>query len=122
MITQDNTINWYSMSNQSIVTELVAILRQFRLNQNLTQEQLAEKAGLSRSAISEMENGKAATSLLTVIQVLKALQRLYLLDNWQVAGQINTLQTAGLSGNKRVRAARSKRNQQKEEHDFDWLL
>ena len=64
----DNITNWYGMSDLSIVTALGDNLRQIRLQQNLSQEQLAKKAGLSRSAISEMENGKAATSLITLFK------------------------------------------------------
>ena len=105
MTTQGTIPNWYSMSDPAIVTELGAYLKQIRLQQNLTQEQLAAKAGLSRSAISEMENGKTATSLITIVQVLRALQQLYLLDNWKTAGQISPLLMAKISGNKRLRAS-----------------
>lgn len=122
MITQGKTVNWYSMSDQAIATELVTYLRQIRLQQNLTQEQVAEKAGLSRSAISEMENGKTATSLLTIIQLLKALQHLHLLDNWQIAGQIIPTHMKKLSGVKRLRAARTARKPSKEESEWEWLM
>lgn len=105
MATQDPISNWYSMSDPAIVTELGAYLRQIRLQQNLTQEQLAVKAGLSRSAISEMENGKTATSLVTIIQVLRALQLLHLLDSWKIAGQISPLLMAKITGNRRLRAS-----------------
>jgi transcriptional regulator with XRE-family HTH domain len=122
MITQSKPINWYNMSDLAIATELVTCLRKIRLQQNLTQEQLAEKAGLSRSAISEMENGKTATSFLTIIQLLKALQQLYLLDNWQIAGQINPIQITHLTGVKRLRAAKTARKPSKEESEWEWLM
>jgi transcriptional regulator with XRE-family HTH domain len=122
MITQSKPINWYNMSDLAIATELVTCLRKIRLQQNLTQEQLAEKAGLSRSAISEMENGKTATSFLTIIQLLKALQQLYLLDNWQIAGQINPIQMTKLTGMKRLRAAKTARKPSKEESEWEWLM
>lgn len=122
MITQSKTVNWNSMSDQEIATELVAYLRQIRLQQNLTQEELAEKAGLSRSAISEMENGRAATSLLTFVQLLKALQQLHLLENWHIADPINPMQMTKLTGMKRLRAAKTTRKPTKEESEWEWLM
>ena len=80
METHTPSPDWYSMSDLAIVKELCGILKQVRLQQNITQEQLAVKAGLSRSAISKMETGRSAVELLTVIQVLRALQQLHLLD------------------------------------------
>ena len=105
MATLTNTTNWYSMSDPAIVSQLGIFLRQIRLRQNLTQEQVAEKAGLSRSAISDMENGRTVASLLTTVQVLRALQQLHLLDNWQVSSQVSPLQVAKLTGRKRLRAS-----------------
>ena len=118
METTGNTSNWYSMSDLSIVTELGAYLKQIRLQQNLTQEQVAEKAGLSRSAISEMENGKSATSLLTIVQILRALQQLHLLDNWKVASQISPLLMAKLSGKERLRSSGAKMLKNREESEW----
>jgi transcriptional regulator with XRE-family HTH domain len=118
METPDNITNWYSMSDPAIATQLGAYLRQIRLQQNLTQQQVAEKAGLSRSAISEMENGKTATSLLTIIQVLRALQQFHLFENWKVAGQISPLQMAKLTGKERLRASGITVKNNKEESEW----
>ena len=100
-----NTTNWYSMSDSAIVSQLGTYLRQIRLQQNLTQEQVAEKSGLSRSAISDMENGKTVASLLTTVQILRALQQLHLFNNWQISSQASPLQMAKLSGKERLRAS-----------------
>ena len=121
MVAQGPIKNWYNKSTQDIATELGANLRQMRLNQNLTQEQLSDETGLSRSAISEMENGKVATSLFTIIQVLRGLHQFHLLEYWQIAGQVNPLQIGKLPGKERVRATRTKRNQKKDESDWEWL-
>jgi transcriptional regulator with XRE-family HTH domain len=118
MATQGNTPNWYSMSDPAIVIELGNVLKLIRLQQNLTQEQLAGKAGLSRSAISELENGKTATSLITVVQVLRALQQLHLFDNWKVAGQISPLQMAKLTGKERLRASGTAIKKNKKESEW----
>ncbi len=121
MTTQDNPVDWYSMSDRAIAAELGSTLKQIRIQQNLTQEQAAENAGLSRSAVSEMENGRVATSLLTIIQILRALEQLQLLDSWQVSGQISHLQNKEITGRKRMRAARSTRMKKKEENEWEWL-
>ena len=118
MITLSNATNWYSMSDPAIVAELGSYLKQIRLQQNLTQEVLAQKAGLSRSVISEMENGKAATSLLTIVQVLRALQQLHLLDNWKASSQISPLQMAKLSGKERLRASGTTPKKNREESEW----
>lgn len=107
MITQSPSIDWYSMSDPAIVKELCGILKQVRLQQNITQEQLAEKAGLSRSAISKMETGRSTIELLTLIQVLRVLQQFHLLDTWKVSANLSPLQMAKLTGKGRVRASGS---------------
>ncbi|MFA5815755.1 MAG: helix-turn-helix transcriptional regulator [Bacteroidales bacterium] len=114
MVTHSPSPDWYSMSDPAIVKELCSILKQVRLQQNITQEQLAENAGLSRSAISKMETGKSTVSLLTVIQVLRALQQLHLLDNWKVAATVSPLLVAKLTAKGRLRASGSIVNNNKE--------
>lgn len=105
MATTTNTTDWYSMSDPAIISQVGTFLRQIRLQQNLTQELVAKKAGLSRSAISDMENGRTGTSLLTVIQVLRGLQLLQLFDNWRITSQVSPLQMARLTGKERFRAS-----------------
>jgi DNA-binding XRE family transcriptional regulator len=39
---------------------------------NLSQEKLAEKAGISRVTLSEIENGKAEPESSTVVKLVKA--------------------------------------------------
>jgi len=108
------------MSDPAIVNELCKSLKQFRLLQNLTQEQLADKAGLSRSAISQMEVGKSAVSLITVIQVLRALQQLHLLDNWSASANVSPLQAAKYSGKDRLRASGKASQRKANKEDSEW--
>ena len=46
---------------------------ELRLQKNLTQEQLAEKAGVDRKTISRIENGDQGIRLRTINAVLSAL-------------------------------------------------
>lgn len=118
MVTQSPSPDWYSMSDPAIVAELCQTLKQVRLQQNLTQEQLAEKAGLSRSAISKIELGKVSVSLLTVVQVLRALQQFYILDSWKVASAISPLAVAKLTAKGRLRASGKVIRKNREESEW----
>lgn len=48
-------------------------LRKARLDANLSQPQLAKKAGVDRSGISELENGTRKANLVTLAKLAKAL-------------------------------------------------
>ena len=121
METERGLTNWYSVSDQTVVTELGKNLRQIRLNQNLTQEKLAAKAGLSRSAIYEMENGKSATSLFTIVQVLRALQQLQVFDSWKTEKQKIALRMTTSIKKVRIRSTQKSIQLKKEENEWEWL-
>ena len=56
-----------------LLTELGENLRLARLRRQLSAEQVAERAGVSRSTLHLMENGSAGTSLGKLLQVLAVL-------------------------------------------------
>ncbi len=82
--------NWYGMTNVTIVKELCKSIKQMRLNQNLSQEELAENSGVNRVTISRMETGQAI-NLLTMIQLLRALDRLDLLNTFIIEPEISPI-------------------------------
>lgn len=53
----------------------IAVCRE-RLGQGLTQETLAERCGLSRNYISQIENGHAALSLEAFIAIAISMRRM----------------------------------------------
>ena len=48
-------------------------IKQARLKQHLTQEELGERVGVKRSQICKLENGKSSITLSTMSRVFKAL-------------------------------------------------
>lgn len=55
-------------SQMFIISEM---LKEARRNANLTQEQLAEKAGTKKSYISKIENGRGNIQLSTLIRIFE---------------------------------------------------
>jgi transcriptional regulator with XRE-family HTH domain len=74
-----NNIKWSIMTDTQVVAQLGAELRRMRLERNLSQAEVATRAGLDRTTVVKLEAGRAAT-LLTVVQVLRAMDKLDLLD------------------------------------------
>ena len=64
--------NSYPTNSQKIERELCAKLEAIRLLKNISQETLANTAGVSRRTISRMENG-GGISLDTFIRIMMAL-------------------------------------------------
>lgn len=59
-------------SDAAILRELGGRLRQRRLDKNWTQAALADRAGVNRTTVGDLERGKPS-SLLTLVQVMRAL-------------------------------------------------
>jgi transcriptional regulator with XRE-family HTH domain len=53
---------------------LGAIIRQVRLRRELTHQELADMVGLTRTSITNIENGKQSLQLSTLIGLAEALQ------------------------------------------------
>jgi transcriptional regulator with XRE-family HTH domain len=99
--------NWYAMTDALVVKTLCASLKQMRLNQNLSQDDLATRSGLSRITISRMETGKAI-NLLTMVQVMRALGKLDLLNYLNEEPEISPLQVMEERSKYRKKASPSK--------------
>jgi DNA-binding XRE family transcriptional regulator len=92
------------MSDPAIVQEIGKGVRAIRLSGNMTQEQLAAKAGLDRTTIVQLEKGRAAT-LLTLVQILRVLQRLDVLNGFREEAGFSPLEMAKLMEKTRKRAS-----------------
>ena len=106
----DNSNNiWQSMSDHAIIENIVSFIKHHRLEQNKTQAQLAYEAGINRSTLTLIESGKVG-SLLTLIQLLRALNQLNVLYQFQIKTQLSPIQLARLEEVKRKRAVRNLKN------------
>lgn len=110
--------DWSALSDKAIVKHVCSQLRQLRLDQNITQEQLAERSGLGRATISRIEKGQSV-SLLTLIQLLRALNKLDLLDAFQqVTPEISPLQLLREQETPRYRASGKKHSPDKDASEW----
>lgn len=113
MYQYQHTHDWTALSDRAIVKHICLQLRQLRLDQNMTQEQLSERSGLGRATISRIEKGQAV-SLLTLVQLLRALNSLNLLNEFQqVAPAFSPLQLLKEQKAPRYRASGKKSIQDK---------
>lgn len=103
----DNTnINWNAMSDQAIMKSIGSYIRHQRLQQNKSQQKLATDAGINRATLSLVEKGESS-NLATIIQLLRVLGQLQLLQVFEYNQQPSPLQLAKLAKNERLRARRS---------------
>lgn len=98
-----------AMSNNAILEIMGSFIRHHRLNQNKTQSQLANDAGINRSTLFEFEQGRGG-NLISLIQLLRALNQLHALDQFEVQqNELSPIQLAELAQAKRKRASRIKK-------------
>ena len=98
----------YFMTNEALLQYVGRQMRQMRINARLSQQQLAERAGLSRSTVTQVENGKGM-KMESVVAMLRVLNKLEILNNFETQAVISPLLIAKLLGKvpKRIRPRRS---------------
>lgn len=109
---------WYALSDPAILEQLGEFVKQTRLQQNKTQQQVAISAGINRSTMVQIEKGAGGT-LLSFIQVLRALEQLQIFEHFEIKQQFSPLQLAKLEQNKRQRAS-TKKDSQTKKTKSDW--
>jgi len=73
-------MEWNSLSNFEIIIELGKRIKEYRIKKRFTQQELADRTGVSLFTIAQIEKGKSV-SLFTLIAVLRVLR---LLDNFEM--------------------------------------
>ena len=118
IIMSDKNINKvYKMSDDAIIQTIGDFVKHHRLQQNITQKSLAEKAGINRTTLSDLESGKRS-QLITLIQVLRILNKLHVFDAFEVTQQISPIKLAEMEIKKRRRASRTDGNASTNQSDW----
>ena len=76
-----NLLDLEIMSNQQIEAEMGERIRRRRLDMNISQTELARRAGVARRTITSVENGEGC-SLQTLIALVRALRALPWIDQF----------------------------------------
>jgi transcriptional regulator with XRE-family HTH domain len=105
------------MSDDAIIQYLGDFVRYHRLEQDITQKDLADKAGINRTTMSDLELGKRC-QLVTLIQVLRILNKLYVFDLFTINHQISPIKLAEMEMNKRQKASSKTENTTKKKSDW----
>lgn len=116
-MTELNDKQWTTMSDTALVEIIGAFIKHQRLEQNKTQAQLAKESGINRETLSLFENGVSG-NLITFIRILRSLNLIYMLQDFQTKQQISPLQLLKLEQNKRKRAKST--TNKKEKPKSDW--
>jgi len=105
-----------NLTDKQVLQALTQRIKQHRLNLNMTQEELSNKAGVHVQTIKNFESGKTST-LFTFIQILRAFDALESLDTFFPDPGISPLTLLKLKGKERLRASR---NTKSDKEDPSW--
>ena len=92
-----------AMTDEAIALEIGQRLEQIRLEQNLTQQEVADEIGLSRLSYRKLVRGSG--KFQNIIAVLRALGRLDLVEGFIPQTVFSPLEQLKLRGKKRRRAS-----------------
>ncbi|HBL74986.1 MAG: hypothetical protein A2W90_06555 [Bacteroidetes bacterium GWF2_42_66] len=115
---ENNGYDWRKMSDVAIAEKIAVFIKHTRLELNKTQNDLAFEAGITRRTLTAIESGKKNLNVITLIQILRALNSLHVLDGLKVTTQISPLQLAKLEQEKRKRATSVKQENKKPKSDW----
>ena len=111
--------NWNAVGDNQIALQIGEFVKHHRMAQNRTQAMLAEDAGISRSTLSLLERGETVT-IATLIQVLRVLDQLQVIDGFAVRQQMSPLLLAKAEKGKRQRASFSPDKAVDTNEETDW--
>jgi len=104
-------------SDKGILKSLGNFIKETRLSQGKTQDNLAKESGLNRTTLIQMERGNGG-NLLSFIQVIRALDRLEIFQIFEIQNEISPMLLAKEDALKLRRAPRS--TSKKPLEPLDW--
>ncbi|NHB89657.1 helix-turn-helix transcriptional regulator [Photorhabdus tasmaniensis] len=103
-------------SASAMAVELGERLKQARLNNDLTQAEIAELVGVTRKTVLNAEKGKVQLEIF--VAIMAALNLTEQLELFLPKQNISPIQLAKLQGKKRQRASKNRKNS--EEDTPEW--
>ncbi|RPI06418.1 MAG: XRE family transcriptional regulator [Ignavibacteriae bacterium] len=97
-----NDIN--EMNDSAILDLLGKRVKKERLNQNMTQTELVQRAGINRTVLTRLENGKGCT-LSSLVRLLRSLGKINQLDLFLPEPGVSPIQLSRLTGQQRQEAS-----------------
>ncbi|TKC59154.1 helix-turn-helix transcriptional regulator [Pedobacter hiemivivus] len=104
-------------SDLEYLSQIGEFLKGTRLELDLTQNVVAERAGVDRTTLIKAERGDSI-NLLSLIQILRALGKLRVLENMKFTRQVSPIKMAELSMKKKRRASGNKPPEDKSQSDW----
>ncbi|HLV51066.1 MAG TPA: helix-turn-helix domain-containing protein [Flavobacterium sp.] len=105
-------------SDKAILATIGLFVQQTRIKQNLNQQELADKAAVSRSTVSLLERGENI-SLINLLKILRILDALYVLKAFEAREEISPFRLA--KGEKKLRKRVMKKDTPQDDNlDLGW--
>jgi putative transcriptional regulator len=111
-------MNFDSMTNNAIAQEIGSRIEQLRLEQNMTQQALADEIGLSR--VSYRKLAKGAAKFENIIGALRALGRMDLLEQFVPETTFSPMAQLKLKGKQPQRASGQRSEPKNDAEEVDW--
>ena len=109
----------YVQTNDAIMRQIGSKLKELRIEKNMKQAELADASGVSVFTISSVENGKT-TSLLTIVQLLRALGHLDYFDSFSQEETISPIAYAKLMKNNKKKIRVKSSSTEVNKNDSEW--
>jgi putative transcriptional regulator len=106
-------------SDGAVLQEWGRRLARLRLERNLTQEQVAHEAGISKATVERLEAGEAVKST-SLIRVLRSLGQAEALDKLVPEPLPSPIERIRLQGRQRRRAAGTRAGRSQEPESWRW--
>lgn len=121
MLTNEKSYNDWSVYGDGALSEVIGrYVKHHRVAQNLSQDEVAQRAGMSRSTLSLLERG-GKVNLSTLLQVLRVLDLLQVMNVFTVQeNQVSPLEYAKLKKKARQKASPKSKRQDDQTDDLGW--
>jgi len=104
-MTEIYDIDYNALSDERLLAMVGDFIKQHRLERNIDQTTLAHNAGISRSTLSLMENGKSVM-FSSIVRVLRVLDLLYIFDTFKPENVVSPIAMMKLQQKKRKHSSK----------------